>query len=64
MLNYCEVTDTPYFFLYFTTGGRPLKISANEDGQRQNIKVDLVLATLLTRKKERRKQEVCQESLT
>ena len=46
------MTDTPYFFLYFTTGGRPLKISTNENGQRQNVKVDLVLATLSTRKKD------------
>ena len=51
MLNYCEVTNTPFFFLYFTTGGSPLKLSTNDNDQRQNIKVDLVLATLSTRRK-------------
>lgn len=49
MLNYCEVTETPFFYFFFTTGGRPIKLSTGADTQAGSVKVDLVLATLETR---------------
>lgn len=48
MLSYCEVTVTPFFFLYFTIGGRPIKLSSGNDGT--GVQVDLVLATLEIKK--------------
>jgi hypothetical protein len=48
MLSYCEVTETPFFYFYFTTGGRPIKLSSGID-HGSFVKVDLVLATLETK---------------
>lgn len=47
MLSYCEVTVTPFFFLYFTAGGKPIKLSS---GDETGVKVELVLATLETKR--------------
>lgn len=48
MLSYCEVTETPFFYFYFTTGGRPIKLSSGSDDG-SFVRVDLVLATLETK---------------
>ena len=48
-MNYCEVSETPFFYFYFTTGGRPIKLSACSNNQKGSVKVDLVLATLETK---------------
>jgi hypothetical protein len=48
MLSYCEVTEAPFFYFYFTTGGRPIKLSSGSD-HGSFVKVDLVLATLETK---------------
>jgi len=48
MLSYCEVTVTPFFLLYYTAGGKPIKLSSGDDGT--GVKVDIVLATLETKK--------------
>lgn len=47
MLSYCEITATPFFFLYFTTGGKPIKLAS---GDETGVQVDLVLATLETKR--------------
>jgi hypothetical protein len=56
MLNYCEAVETPFFSFFFTSGGRPVKLTAGgeRDGNRGgggggHVKVDLVLATLSIR---------------
>ena len=54
LLNYCEVTETPNFYLFFTCGGRPVKLSG---GSRVDVKVELILATLETRRQAIRQNE-------
>lgn len=54
LLNYCETTETPNFYLYFTCGGRPVKLSS---GSRVDVKVELILATLETRRQAIRQHE-------
>ena len=56
MLNYCEAAETPFFSFFFTSGGRPVKLTAGGDTDRDRgggggslVKVDLVLATLSIR---------------
>ena len=59
MLGFCESTEVAYFFLHFTCGGQPIKLSSTRDtggGHRALIKVELVLATLETRRQAIRKQ--------
>ena len=43
------MSETPFFYFYFTTGGRPIKLSACSNNQKGSVKVDLVLATLETK---------------
>ena len=43
------MSETPFFYFYFTTGGRPRKLSACSNKQKGRVKVDLVLATLETK---------------
>ena len=54
LLSYCEATETPNFYLYFTCGGRPVKLSS---GSRVDVKVELILATLETRRQAIRQHE-------
>lgn len=55
MLNYCEAAETPFFSFFFTSGGRPVKLTAGGDRDTDrdkgggHVKVDLVLATLSIR---------------
>lgn len=43
------MSETPFFYFYFTNGGRPIKLSACSTNQKGSVKVDLVLATLETK---------------
>ena len=54
MLHYYETTEAPHFYLYFTCGGRPVKLSSES---RVDVKVELILATLETRRQAIRQQE-------
>ena len=54
LLSYCESTETPHFHLYFTCGGRPVKLSSES---RVDVKVELILATLETRRQAIRQHE-------
>jgi hypothetical protein len=60
MLGFCDSTEIAYFYLYFTCGGQPIKLSSSRDSDggshRPPIKVELVLATLETRRQAIRKQ--------
>ena len=53
MLQYCVVVERPTFVLYFTAGGRPIKLSS---GTQNDVQVDLVLATLETHRQALRQQ--------
>ena len=58
MLSYCESTNTPNFYMFFSVGGLPIKLRCGPDNEGSDnttpIRVGMVLATRETRRQAQR----------